>query len=125
MSTKYRLPTKPMPESPTILELRKDTAALKQLADLEEIVDVPIERGGVYFTDWEQQFIRDVREQHNRTLEFTEKQRDKIKDIWHTADLRKRGSLYEKPANLFSKLSPERQAEMRERAKSVRLPWEK
>lgn len=111
-------------DSPTILELRKDTEALKHLADLEELVDVPPERGGIYFSDWEKKFIRDVREQHNRTLEFSEKQREKLKDIWQVSDLKKRTAPDEKAANLFSKLSPERQAEMRERAKRVRLPWE-
>ena len=109
----------------TILELRKDTAALEKLSDLEELVNIPPERGGVYFSDWEREFIRSVREQHNRTLEFSEKQRVKIKDIWHAVDLRKRVASDEKPANLFSNLSPARQAEMRERAARVRLPWEK
>lgn len=53
MSTsKYRKP-KPVAESSTVLELRKDTVALKQLMDLEELVDVPPERGGVYFSEWE------------------------------------------------------------------------
>lgn len=111
-------------DHPTVLELRKDTEALKQLADLEELVDVPLERGGIYFSDWERDFIRSVREQHDRTLEFSEKQRGKIKDIWQAADLRKRVAPDEKVENLFSKLSPERQAEQRERAKKVRLPWE-
>jgi hypothetical protein len=117
--------TKPIEQYDTILELRKDTAALKELSDLEEMVDVPPERGGVYFSDWEREFIKSVREQHDRTLEFSEKQRMKIKDIWHAVDLRKRERPDEKPANLFSKLSPARQAEMRERAAKVRLPWEK
>jgi len=109
---------------PTVLELRKDTVALKQLADLEELVDVPPERGGIHFSDWEKNFIKSVRQQHDDTLEFTEKQRAKIKDIWQTADLRKRAAPDEKVENLFSKLSPERQAEMREKAKGI-LPWEK
>jgi Spy/CpxP family protein refolding chaperone len=108
----------------TVLELRKDTEALKQLADLEELVGVPPERGGYHFSDWEKQFIRDVREQHNRTLDFTEKQRAKIKDIWQASDLKKRVAPDEKVENLFSKLSHKRQAEMRERAKRVKLPWE-
>jgi hypothetical protein len=119
---------KPQPVDPstlTILELRKDTAALKQLDDLEELVNVPPERGGVYFSDWEKQFIKNVRVQHDATLDFSPKQRDKIKDIWQAVDLRKRSRLDEKPANLFSKLSSERQTEQRERASRVRLPWEK
>lgn len=110
--------------SDTILDLRKDTAALKQLADLEELVNVPPERGGIYFSDWERNFIRDIREQHNRTLEFSDKQRDKIKDIWHAADLRQRPSIDEKPKNLFSSMSPEKQAEQRARAAKIKLPWE-
>ena len=109
----------------TILDMRKDTTALKQLADLEELVDVPIERGGVYFSDWERTFIRDVRRQFDDTLDFSPKQREKIAEVWHSVDLRKRTAPDEKPANLFSRLSPERQAEQRERAAKIRLPWEK
>ena len=108
----------------TILNLHKDTEALKQLDDLEELVNVPPERGGVYFSDWERTFIRSVRQQFNWALIFSPKQRDKIKDIWHLIDLRKRGAPDEKPANLFSKLSSERQAEQRARADRVKLPWE-
>jgi Spy/CpxP family protein refolding chaperone len=108
-----------------ILELRKDTATLKQLADLEELVDVPIQRGGVYFSEWEREFVKSVRRQFDDTLEFTEKQRDKIKEIWQAADLRKRAAPEEKIENLFSKLSPERQAEQRMRAARVKLPWER
>ena len=109
---------------PTIREIKNDTAALKQLADLEELVSVPVERGGFHFSDWERGFIRSVREDHNRTLDFTGKQRAKIKEIWQAADLRKRVGPDEKVENLFSKLTPARQAEMRERAKRVKLPWE-
>jgi hypothetical protein len=108
----------------TVTELRKDTIALKQLADLEEIVDVPASRGGYPFSDWERKFICDVRRQHDDTLEFTQKQRDKIRDIWYAVDLKKREAPDEQAQNLFSALSPARQAEMRERAKKVKLPWE-
>lgn len=111
-------------DCPTILELRKDTATLKQLADLEELVDVPIQRGGVYFSEWEKEFIKNVRRQFDDTLEFSEKQREKITEIWKASDLRKRASPDEKTENLFSKLSPQRQAEQRARAKGI-LPWEK
>ena len=116
---------KPRPLCDTVLDIRKDTAALKQLADLEELVDVPPTRGGVYFSDWEKQFIRSVRGQFDLALFFSSKQREKIKEVWQAVDLRKRGAPDEKTANLFSKLSPERQAEQRERASRVRLPWEK
>ena len=109
---------------PTILELLRDTATLKQLADIEEIIDVPIRRGGVYFSEWEREFVKSVRRQYDETLEFSEKQREKITDIWKAVDLRKRAAPDEKAENLFSKLSPERQAEQRERAKKVRFPWE-
>jgi hypothetical protein len=111
-------------DCPTIIELRKDTATAKQLADLEELVDVPIQRGGVYFSEWEKEFIKNVRRQFDDTLEFSEKQREKIAEIWRAADLRKRAAPDEKTENLFSKLSPQRQAEQRERAKRVKLPWE-
>ena len=110
---------------PTIVELRKDTETLKQLADLEELVDVPVQRGGVYFSEWEREFIKNVRRQFDETLEFSEKQREKIKEIWQAADLRKRTRPEEKTENLFSKLSPERQAEQRARAAKVKLPWER
>lgn len=80
--------------SRTVLDLRKDTTALKQLSDLEELVDVPIERGGVYFSDWERTFIRDVRRQFDDTLDFSPKQREKITEVWHAVDLRKRGCLH-------------------------------
>lgn len=113
-----------MTKSSTILDLQKDTEALKRLADLEELVDVPAQRGGVYFSDWEKKFIRDVRAQHDETLEFSDKQREKIKDIWQAVDLRKRTAPDQKTENLFSKLSPERQAEQRARAAKVKFPWE-
>ncbi len=45
-------------------------------------------------------------------------------DIWQAVDLRKRAAPVEKVENLFSNLSPKRQAEQRERAKGI-LPWEK
>jgi len=109
----------------TALELRKDTATLKQLSDLEELVDVPIQRGGVYFSDWEKEFVKNVRRRFDDTLEFSEKEREKIKEIWAAADLRKRASPEQKTANLFSKLTPERQVEQRARADKVKLPWEK
>ena len=111
-------------DCPTILELRKDTATLKQLADLEELVDVPIQRGGVYFSEWEREFVKSVRRQFDDSLEFSEKQREKIADIWKAVDLRKRASPDQKTENLFSKLSPERQAEQRARAARIKLPWE-
>jgi hypothetical protein len=60
----------------TVLALRKDAAALKQLADLEELVDVPPERGGVYFSDWEREFIKSVRVHFNLALFFSTKQRE-------------------------------------------------
>lgn len=114
-----------MKNCPTILELRKDTATAKQLADLEELVDVPIQRGGVYFSGWEKEFVKNVRRRFDESLEFSEKEREKIAEIWKASDLRKRASPDEKTENLFSKLSLQRQAEQRERAKKVRLPWEK
>jgi hypothetical protein len=113
-----------MKDCPTVLELKKDTEALRHLAELEEEVRIPPERGGYHFSEWEKNFIVSVREQHNRTLDFTEAQRAKIKEIWQASDLKKRASPDEKAANLFSNLSPARQAEMRERAKGI-LPWEK
>jgi hypothetical protein len=111
-------------QSSTVLELRKDTEALKQLEDLEELVGVPVERGGVYFSDWERKFIKDVRRQHDDTLVLSPNQRAKIKEIWQLVDLRKRERPDEKPANLFSNLSPKEQARQREKAKGI-LPWEK
>lgn len=106
----------------TVLELRKDTAALKQLEDLVTLAAVPTERGGAYFSDWERSFITSMDEINPPC--FSQAQRDKIAEIWHLADLRKRGAPEEKPANLFSKLSPERQAEQRARASRIKLPWE-
>jgi hypothetical protein len=111
-------------ECDTILDMQKDTAALKQLEELEELVVVPQERGGIYFSDWERKFIADVRRQHDDLLGFSDKQREKIKDIWQAADLRERVAPNEKNANLFSNLSPQRQAEQRERANRIKLPWE-
>ena len=108
----------------TIAELKADTEALKQLADLAELASVPPERGGYHFSEWERGFIRAVREQHDATLDFTDKQRAKIKEIWQAADLRKRAGPDEQSQNLFSKLPPARLDEMREKAKKVRLPWE-
>lgn len=110
-------------DSVTVLELRRDTEALKQLSDLEELVDVPPERGGLYFSDWEKRFIRDVREIDPPV--FTAAQRAKIKEVWQAADLRKRSRPDEKTANLFSNLSPAEQVRQRTRAAKVVLPWEK
>lgn len=112
------------PPCDTILDLRKDTAALKHLADLEELVNVPVQRGGVYFSDWEKQFIKSVRVQFDLALFFSAKQREKIKEVWQAVDLRKRGAPDESSKNLFSKLSSERQAEQRERASRIVFPWE-
>ena len=109
--------------SSTILELRKDTEALKLLSDLVELVDVPPERGGVYFSDWEKQFIKSLGELESPI--FTEAQQEKLREVWHSVDLRKRGKPDEKVANLFSNLSPARRAEQLARAAKVKLPWEK
>jgi hypothetical protein len=101
---------------------RKDTEALKQLSDIEELVYVPPERGGVYLSDWERSFVHSLIK--GGVIEFTAGQREKIAEIWHVIDLRKRSYPEEKVANLFSNLSPERQKEQRERAARVKLPWE-
>jgi len=108
----------------SVLELQKDTEALKWLGDLEELASVPPERGGYHFSDWERAFIKDVRVNYDATLVFSLKQRAKIKEIWQAADLRGRPGIDDKSANLFSNLSPERQAEQRVRAAKVKLPWE-
>jgi len=108
----------------SILELRKDTETLKQLEELEELASVPPERGGSRFSDWERGFIKSAREQFDGAPVFSQAQRDKIKEIWQAADLRKRAGPDEKAQNLFSKLSPERQAEQRARAARIKLPWE-
>lgn len=106
----------------TVTSLRKDTKALKHLGDLEELASVPPERGGYHFSEWERGFIKALREQEP---EFSPAQRSKLEEIWYAADLRKRAAPDEKAKNLFSALSPERQAEQRARADAVRLPWEK
>lgn len=105
----------------SILEIQKDTKAFKQLLDLEELASVPPERGGYHFSDWERGFIKNLREQQPV---FSQAQRDKLHEIWCAADLRERAAPDEKAQNLFSALSPERQAEQRARAAKVRLPWE-
>jgi len=110
-------------DCPTILELRNDTAALKQLEDLVVLANVSPERGGTHFSGWERRFIASMDDISPPV--FSQAQRDKIAEIWHLADLRKRGAPDEKPANLFSNLSPERQAEQRARAAKVKLPWER
>lgn len=115
---------KPKAVSLDTRRLQVDTAALKLLSDLEELVNVPPERGGVYFSDWEKQFIASVRAQFDELPEFTVAQRDKLKEIWHAVDLRKREEPEEKTQNLFSKLSSKEQARQRERAAKVKLPWE-
>ena len=84
-------------------------------SDLDELVDVPTERGGFYFSDWERNFIRSMSDGFDAGLGFSRAQREKIKQIWCDVDLRKRGAPDEKAENLFSKLSPERQAEQRAR----------
>lgn len=113
------------PDAAEVVELRKDTEALKRLRELEELVNVPPERGGYHFSEWERGFIASVSEQFDRLTTFTQAQRAKLDQIWHDVELRKRPELDEKPANLFSNLSPARQAEQRARAARVRLPWEK
>jgi|WetSurMetagenome_2_1015567.scaffolds.fasta_scaffold366173_2 hypothetical protein len=108
-----------------IHDMREATVALKQLSDLEDLVDVPPERGGMYFSDWEREFVKSACAQLDSFPEFTPAQRDKIAEVWHAVDLRKRAVPEEQAQNLFSKLSPERQAEQRARAAKVKLPWEK
>lgn len=105
------------------LEIRKDAAALKLLEGLVELASVPPERGGSNFSDWERGFIASTAEVDPPV--FSQAQRDKIKEIWQAADLRKRAAPDEQAQNLFSKLSPERQAEQRARAAKVKLPWER
>ncbi len=102
--------------------MRKDAEALRHLADLVELSEVPPERGGFHFSEWERGFIKSMEELEPPV--FTDAQRSKLKEIWQAADLRNRAGRDEQSQNLFSKLSPERQAEMRERAKRVKLPWE-
>lgn len=102
--------------------LKKDTEALRYLADLDSIVQVPPERGGFYFSEWERDFIRDM---SRVDPIFTPAQREKLKEIWTKVDASERFESDEKSKNLFSKLSPERQAEQRARAAKVVLPWEK
>ena len=130
MSRKPKYPLKAMTGgvADSILELKKDTEAFKWLSELEELIEVPPERGGLYFSDWEKQFVRSVRAQFDEAPIFSAAQRDKLKQVWQAADLRKRSRNieHESPAqNLFSSLSPARQAEQRARAASVKLPWEK
>lgn len=120
-ASKYTAITPEIIEAET-LQLRKDTKALKQLDDLEELASVPPELGGYHFSDWERGFIKSLREQEPV---FSQKQREKLNDIWCAADLRERAAPDEKAQNLFSGLSPERQAEQRARAAKVRLPWER
>ena len=115
---------KPIAKNTSLLELAHDAVALKHLADLEELASVPPERGGYHFSEWERGFIKAVREQHDQTLDFTDKQRAKIKEVWQAADLRKRAGPDEQSQNLFSNLPPARQAEMKAKAKGI-LPWEK
>ena len=112
---------KPYVES-TVERLERDTVALKQLSDLRELASVPPERGGYHFSDWERGFIQAMSDLELSV--YSQAQRDKIKEIWYAADLRGRASPDEKAKNLFSALSPERQAEQRARAAKVRLPWE-
>jgi len=121
MTTKYKKVRSAV--SDTVLELRNHTAALERLSDLIELADVPPERGGYHFSEWERQFIGNLRELDPPI--FSPEQRAKIAEIWHAADLRKRLEIDEKPANLFSKLSPQRQDEQLARAARVKLPWEK
>lgn len=112
-------------DCPTVIEMRKDTETLRRLSDLEEVIDVPPERGGLHFSDWERNFVKSVRQQFDDSLNFSQAQRDKIEELWREIDLKKRsGPTSNKPENLFSKLSPERQAEQRARAARVKLPWE-
>ena len=106
----------------SLLETNKDAATLKLLADLEELAGVPPERGGYHFSDWERQFIVALREQEPL---FSQAQRAKVKEIWQAADLRGRATPDVTAKNLFSNLTPERQAEQRARAAKVKLPWEK
>lgn len=111
-----------------IARMREDTVALKQVGEIEEVIDVPAERGGFHFSEWERGFIRNVRRRFDRTLEFTYKQREGIKSIWQDLDRLRRENPEGRPkeaANLFSNLSSEEQRKQRERAAKIKLPWEK
>jgi len=107
-------------------ELAADARALKLLAELEAQASVPPERGGPHLTDWERGFLASIREQFDRLLTFTSAQREKIAEI-HSDIEKGRSAPWERDAgaaNIFSRMSPERQAEERRKAARVRLPWE-
>lgn len=109
-----------------VQELAADARALRQLGELEEQAGIAPERGGPHLTEWERDFLRSVREQFDRLLTFSAGQREKIAEI-HSDIEKGRSAPWERDAgaaNVFSKMSPERQAEERRKAAKVRLPWE-
>ncbi len=73
----------------TINEIRDDTKALKQLADLEEIVDLPPSLGGFHFLRDERDFIVIARQLFDDRLGFTLMQRERIDRIWRAVQASK------------------------------------
>lgn len=73
----------------TVADLREDTAALRQLAAIEELVNVPPIDGGVYLLDPEREFVRRVRAQFDVSLTFTTQQREMIAALWAAIERQK------------------------------------
>jgi hypothetical protein len=115
-----------MPAHRSIQQLAADARALKLLDELEAQASVPPERGGARLTDWERDFLASLRKHFDRLLTFTVGQREKLDEI-HSDIEKGRSAPWERDAgaaNLFSAMSPERQAAERRKAAKIRLPWE-
>ena len=54
----------------------------RMITDIEEAVGVGGDRGGINLNSWEEDFFDSIKEQFDISGELTEKQREKLTQIW-------------------------------------------
>jgi len=55
----------------------------EMLDDCDEASSVPQENGGPGYSEWELEFLDSVREQFNGTGRLSDKQREKLTELWN------------------------------------------
>lgn len=54
----------------------------EMLTDCENVANIPKERGGPGFNEWEKEFLESLREQFDRNGSLTDKQLEKLEELW-------------------------------------------
>lgn len=62
--------------------MSKKAEQMSMLEDVENVSDVPLENGGPGYNKWELDFLVSVGEQLRSGRMLTEKQREKLRDLW-------------------------------------------